>query len=210
MLNGIIGKKVGMTQVFTEDGTRIPVTVVECGPVTVIQKKTMEKDGYEAVQVGYDEIKEGKLKNVSKAAKGHFGENQPTKHLREFKAVDMSTIEVGQKIDGTIFEKGEIVDVTGTSKGRGFAGVVKRWGFAGGCDSHGHRFHREPGSIGMSATPARVFKNKKMPGQYGNKKSTTQGLEIVEIDTELNVLLIKGSVPGPNGRVVEVRRTSKG
>ena len=210
MLNGIIGKKVGMTQHFTEDGTRVPVTVVQCGPVTVIQKKTMEKDGYEAVQVGYDEIKEGKLKNVTKAAKGHFGDNQPTKHLREFKAVDMSAIEVGQKIDGLIFKAGDIVDVSGTSKGRGFAGVVKRWGFKGGCASHGHRFHRTTGSIGQSATPARVFKNKKMPGQYGNSKATSQGLEVIAVDTELNVMLIKGSIPGANGRVVEVNKTSKG
>ena len=210
MLKGLLGKKVGMTQYFTEDGERLPVTVVEAGPVTVIQKKTLDNDGYEAVQVGYDELNDAKAKKKSKALKGHYGDNALTRHLKEFATDDIASIEVGQTFDVTLFEKGEVVDVSGTSKGRGFAGVIKRHGFAGGPGSHGHRFNRGTGSIGMSATPARVWKNKKMPGQYGNARSTTQNLQIVDIDTELNVILVKGSIPGPNGRLVEIKKAAKG
>ena len=210
MLNGLLGKKIGMTQYFNEDGERIPVTVVQTGPVTVVQKKTTDKDGYEAVQVGYEEVAKSKEKNVVKPLKGHFGEQQPTKMLKEFKAEKIEEVEVGQTFDVSLFEIGEKVDVSGTSKGRGFSGVMKRHNFAGGPASHGHRFNRGTGSIGQSASPAKIFKNKKMAGQYGNVKVTVQGLEIVDVNKELNVLLIKGAIPGPNGRYVEVRKTAKG
>ncbi len=210
MLNGLLGKKVGMTQFFTEDGERIPVTVVQSGPVTVIQKKTVEKDGYQAVQVGFEEVIKSKEKNITKPLKGHYKDQKPTKLLREFKVENVDDIQVGQTFDVSVFEKGEIVDVSGTSKGRGFTGVMKRHNFSGGPAAHGHRFNRGTGAIGQSATPAKIFKNKKMPGQHGNTRSTTQGLEIVDINKDLNVLLIKGAIPGPNGRFVEVRRTTKG
>lgn len=210
MLDGLLGKKVGMTQLFTEDGERIPVTVVQAGPVTVIQKKTMEKDGYQAIQVGFLEITKSKEKNVNKPTQGHFKDQKPTRYLKEFRVDNIDEYEIGQIIDVNVFEKGEIVDVTGTSKGRGFTGVMKRHNFAGGPAAHGHRFNRGTGSIGQSASPARIFKNKKMAGQYGNSTVTVQGLEIVDIKADLNVLLIKGAIPGPNGRAVEVNRTAKG
>ena len=210
MLNGLLGKKVGMTQFFTESGERVPVTVVQTGPVTVIQKKTKEKDGYQAVQVGYEEYSKSKEKNVGKPAKGHFKDQKPLRYLREFKVDNIDEYEVGQTFDVSLFEKGEIVDISGTSKGRGFSGVMKRHNFAGGPAAHGHRFNRGTGSIGQSASPARIFKNKRMAGQYGNARVTVQGLEIVEINKDLNVLLVKGAIPGPNGRFVEVRRTAKG
>jgi large subunit ribosomal protein L3 len=209
MLNGLFGTKVGMTQFFTEDGDRIPVTVVKTDPVTVVQKKTVEKDGYEAVQVGIEELSEAKVRNVTKPLKGHFKEQKPTRYLREAVAEDFAAIEVGQAVDVTMFEKGDLVDVSGTSKGRGFAGVMKRHNFKGGPAAHGHRFNRGTGSIGQSASPAKIFKNKKMSGQYGNARVTVQRLEIVDVNPDLNVLLIKGGIPGPNGRLVEVRKTAK-
>ncbi len=209
MLNGLLGKKLGMTQYFTEEGECIPVTIIQTGPVTVIQKKTKETDGYDAVQVGFEKIAGNKIKNVVKPIKGHFKEQTPARYLREFQARDMSSVEVGQKIDIEIFQKGDIIDVLGTSKGRGFTGVVKRHNFRGGCDSHGHRFHRGTGAIGQSASPAKVFKNKKMAGQHGNARVTVQGLKVIDIDKELNVLLVKGGIPGPNGRLVEVKKTTK-
>ena len=210
MLNGLLGKKVGMTQLFTEDGERIPVTVIQTGPVTVIQKKTVGRDGYQAVQIGFEEIAKPKESNVNKPAKGHFKEQKPTRFLQEFKVDNIEEFEIGQTFDVNLFEKGEIVDVSGTSKGRGFSGVMKRHNFKGGPASHGHRFNRGTGSIGQSAWPAKVFKNKKMSGQYGNARVTVQGLEIAEVKADLNVLLVKGAVPGPNGRLVEVKRTTKG
>ena len=209
MLKGLLGTKVGMTQVFTEDGERIPVTVIQAGPVTVIQKKTQEVDGYEAVQVGFDELSESKKKNQTKAKVSHFKDQAVTRYLNEFQAEDMGSIEVGQTFDVTIFEKGQMVDVAGTSKGRGFSGVMKRHNFSGGPASHGHRFGRKTGSIGQSAWPSRVFKNKKMPGQYGNVRKTVQNLEIVDVNTDLNVILVKGAIPGPNGRLVEVHKAVK-
>jgi len=209
MLKGLLGKKVGMTQYFTEDGSRIPVTVVKTGPVTVLQKKTVATDGYQAVQVGFQEIAESKLKNVIKPIKGHLKDQKPTQYIREIEASDFDAIEVGQSIDISIFEEGELVDVSGTSKGKGFSGVMKRHNFKGGPGAHGHRFNRGTGSIGQSASPAKVFKNKKMPGQYGNATETVQRLTIVNINKDLNVLLIKGAVPGPNGQLVEIRKTVK-
>jgi len=210
MLNGLLGKKIGMTQVFTEDGVRIPVTVIQAGPVTVTQKKTMEKEGYEAVQVGFDEFNDAKARKVTKALLGHFGENKPTRHLHEFKASDLAAIEVGQSFDVTLFEKGQMVDVSGTSKGRGFSGVIKRHNFAGGPQSHGHRrFKRSTGSIGQSAWPSKVMKNKRMPGQYGNTRITVQNLEIIEVRAEMGVILVRGAIPGPSGRLVEVKKAVK-
>ncbi len=210
MINGLLGKKVGMTQFFTEDGERIPVTVVQTGPVTVIQKKTAEKDGYTAVQLGYEEIAKSKIKNVTKPLVGHLKGQKPVKYLKEIKVDNIDEIEVGQTFDVNVFEKGDIVDVSGTSKGRGFSGVMKRHNFAGGPASHGHRFNRGTGSIGQSAWPAKIFKNKKMSGQYGNAQVTVQGLTIVDINKDLNVILIKGAIPGPNGRFIEMRKTKKG
>ncbi|OGG93322.1 MAG: 50S ribosomal protein L3 [Candidatus Lambdaproteobacteria bacterium RIFOXYD2_FULL_50_16] len=207
MLNGLIGKKAGMSQVFSEDGTRIPVTVIELGPVTVTQIKTVKVDGYDAVQVGYDELSPAKAKNLSKAVLNHLGENKPVRHLMEFLA--KGEVQVGQSFDVTLFEKGQKVDVTGTTKGKGFAGVIKRHGFGGGPGAHGHRFHRSTGSIGQSATPSRVWKNKRMPGHMGNEKMTVQNLEVVAVRPELNAILVKGAVPGPQGRLVEVRHAIK-
>ena len=209
MLSGLFGKKVGMTQFFTEEGNRVPVTVVQAGPVTVVQKKSKEKDGYQAVQVGFEPVKESKLKNVNKAKKGHFGDVKPLRYLGEFAADDIDAIEPGQTITLDIFKKGELVDVIGTSKGRGFSGVMKRHNFSGGPAAHGHRFNRGTGAIGQSASPARIFKNKKMAGQYGNQRVTAQRCEIVDVNKDLNVLLIKGSIPGPNGKLVRVRKTRK-
>ena len=199
-----------MTQYFTEEGECIPVTAIQVGPVTVVQKKTMETDGYSAVQIGFEEIAENKMKNVTKPMKGHFGDQKPVRFLKEVAAENIEHIEIGQKFDIGMFQKGDIVDVSGKSKGRGFTGVVKRYNFRGGCDSHGHRFHRGTGAIGQSATPGKVFKNKKMAGRHGNSRITVQGLKIVNIDSGLNVMLVKGGIPGPNGRLVEVRKTSKG
>jgi len=209
MLNGLFGKKVGMTQFFTEEGDRVPVTVVQTDPVKVIQKKTVEKDGYEAVQVGVEELTEAKQRNVTKPLQGHFKDQTPSRYLREMSAESYEGIEVGQTIDLSVFKIGDLVDVSGTSKGHGFSGVIKRHNFSGGPAAHGHRFNRGTGSIGQSATPAKIFKNKKMPGQYGNARVTVQRLEIVEIKEDLNVILIKGAIPGPNGQLVEVRKTVK-
>lgn len=209
MLNALFGKKVGMTQFFTEDGDRVPVTVVKTDPMTVVQKKNTEKDGYDAIQVGIEELPDAKLRNVTKPLKGHFKEQKPTRYLRETAAIDHSAVEVGQAVDVSIFEKGDLVDVTGTSKGRGFSGVMKRHNFSGGPAAHGHRFNRGTGSIGQSASPAKIFKNKKMPGQYGNATVTVQRLEVVDVNKDLNVLLIKGAIPGANGRLVEVKKTVK-
>mgnify|MGYP003969277599 FL=1 len=210
MLNGLLGKKLGMTQHFTEEGECIPVTVIQTGPVTVIQKKTIEKDGYEAVQVGFEPVKENKVKNFAKPLKKHFKDQTLTRYLKEFSTDKIAEIEVGQVFDVSLFEKGERIDVTGTSKGRGFTGVFKRHNFHGGCASHGHRLHRGTGSIGQSATPAKVFKGKKMHGQHGNQTKTTQGLQVVDINKDLNIILVKGGIPGANGRLVEVKKTSKG
>lgn len=209
MLSGLLGKKVGMTQFFTEDGERIPVTVIQTGPVTVIQKKTLEKDGYQAVQLGFEDVPKSKEKNITKPMKGHFRDQKPTRYLRELKVDNLDEIEVGQTFDVEVFEKGELVDISGTSKGRGYSGVMKRHNFSGGPASHGHRFNRGTGSIGQSASPAKIFKNKKMPGQYGNERVTIQRLKVVDINKDLNVMLVKGAIPGPNGRFVEVRKTIK-
>lgn len=209
MVDGILGKKIGMTQYFLENGDCIPVTVVETGPVSVIQKKTIEKDGYNAVQVGFSKIKKGKQRKISKPMQGHFAQQEPVKHLREFPVSEIGSIKIGQTFDVSLFEEGQIVDVSGISKGRGFSGVIKRHNFGGGPASHGHRCHRVPGSIGNSADPSKVWKNKKMPGQYGNARTTVQNLQVVAVKKDLNVLLVKGGIPGPNGRIVEIKKAVK-
>lgn len=204
MIKGMLGRKIGMTQIFTESGERIPVTVVEAGPVTVVQVKTMDRDGYESVQVGYEPITKDKL--INKPMRGHFKEVAPTRHLREFQAVDHSQIEVGQTFDLTMFSAGERVNVSGTSKGKGFQGVIKRHNFAGGPESHGSRFHRQPGSIGNRTFPGRVFPGKKMPGHMGAERVTTRNLEIAKVVPEKNLLLIRGAIPSHNGALIEISK----
>lgn len=204
MLQGMLGRKIGMTQIFNEAGQRIPVTVVEVGPVTVVQVKTMEKDGYESVQVGYEPLT--KEKQINKPARGHFKQVAPTRHLREFKVEDMSQVEVGQSFDLTIFSEGEKLSVSGISKGKGFQGVIKRHGFKGGPGAHGSRFHRQPGSIGNRTFPGRVFPGKRMAGHMGAKRVTTRNVEIQKVIPERNLLLLKGPVPSHNGALVELRK----
>lgn len=206
MLNGILGRKIGMTQIFEENGNVIPVTVVQVGPVTVVQKKTEEQDGYNSVQVGFEDIAP---KKVNKPRMGHFKGQAPKRYLKEFKADDVNQLEIGQTFDSSLFQEGEKVAITGVSKGKGFSGTMKRHNFGGQPASHGHRGHRRTGSIGQCATPARVFKGKKMPGQYGNVNVTVQGLKVEKIISEENLLLIRGAIPGKNGGVISVKKQSR-
>lgn len=203
MMKGILGKKLGMTQVFAADGKRIPVTVVEAGPCVVLQKKSLETDGYNALQLGFSEKKthrtsKPEMGHFKKAGKGAFA------YVREIRTDDIDAYNVGDEIAcDAVLAAGDLIDVTGTSKGKGFQGVMKRWNFSGGRASHGSMFHRRPGAIGCSAWPSKVFKGKKMAGQMGNERVTTQGLQVVEIRPEMNLVLVKGAVPGPkNGLVV--------
>ena len=211
MLQGLIGRKVGMTQIFTEDGEVIPVTAIETGPCWVIQKKSLERDGYTAVQLGFGA---SKSKRTTKPMRGHFqrGNVQPTRWLREFR-VDERTLEElqeGQQVSGEIFADRRYVDVIGTSKGRGFTGVMKRHNFAGKSRSHGtHEYFRHGGSIGASATPSRVFKNRGMPGQYGNERVTVQKLQVVRFMEDRHLLFVKGAVPGPTGGMLLVQVSKK-
>ena len=207
MLNGILGRKIGMTQIFNEAGEAIAVTVVEAGPMTVVQLKTKEKDGYEGVQVGFEPIKKEKL--VNKPMKGHFKEVAPHRVLREFKADKQAEIKVGQTIDLSIFKEGEIVNVAGISKGKGFQGVLKRHNFSGGPEAHGSNFHRRPGSIGNRKFPGRVFKNKRMSGHMGAERVTIRNLAVVKVLPEKNLLLIQGSIPSHNGGLVEILKPKK-
>ena len=206
MINGLLGKKIGMSQVFAADGQRIPVTVLEAGPCTVLQKKTVATDGYDAVQVGFGNKK---AHRVNKPEMGHFktAGKGAFAHIREFKAV--KDCQVGDQIDCTIFSIGERIDVTGTSKGKGYQGVMKRWGFSGGRASHGSMFKRGPGSIGCSAWPSRVFKGKRMAGQMGNERVTTQNLIVVEVRPEKNLILVRGAVPGPKNGLIMIRKGIK-
>ena len=209
MLNGIIGRKVGMTQIFEDSGEAIPVTVIQAGPCPIVQLKTQEKDGYQAVQLGFGKQKESR---INKPKRGHFAKAgiDSAFVLREFRVQSLDDVSVGSIVDASVFSEGELVDVTGTSKGRGFTGVVKRWKFAGGKKSHGgEQDLRRPGSIGASATPSRVFKGKRMPGRYGAKRHTTQNLPVIQADPERNLLVIKGAVPGPPNGLLLIRKASK-
>ena len=207
MKKAILGKKVGMTQIFDKNGRAIPVTVVEAGPCTVVQVKTKDADGYEAIQLGFGEVKEKKL---IKPTKGHFTKANvtPKKHLREFRLEEIS-YNVGDEIKADIFTAGESVDVTGTSKGKGFQGVIKRHGQSRGPMGHGSMYHRRPGSMGSTSTPGRVYKGKNLPGHMGYETVTVQYLEIVKVDMDKNVILIKGSVPGNKGAILKIRNSVK-
>jgi large subunit ribosomal protein L3 len=208
-VKGILGEKLGMTQVFTADGRAVPATVLRAGPCTVTQVRTPERDGYAAVQLGYGEVP---AKRLTKPAAGHLAKAKapPLRHLVEIRTDDAGSYELGAQVRADIFAAGERVDVVGVSKGKGFAGVMKRWGFGGLGDSHGtERKHRSPGSVGSGTTPGRVYKGKRLPGRFGHERVTVLNLEVVEADAERNLLLVKGSVPGPAGGLVLVRSAVK-
>ena len=209
MEKAIIGKKLGMTQVFTDDGRVQPVTVIEAGPCYVTQIKTQETDGYEAVQVAFGEIK---AKNVNKCQTGAFKKAgvEPKRIMKEFKYNDISKFALGQEIKADMFAEGDIVDVTGTSKGHGFTGVIKRWNQHRLKMTHGvGPVHREVGSMGANSTPSRVMKGKKMPGHYGHETVTVQNLKVVRVDADRNIILVKGSIPGPNESIVTIKSAAK-
>jgi large subunit ribosomal protein L3 len=208
MKKGIIGRKIGMTQIFDENGIVIPVTVVEAGPCVVMQVKTAENDGYNSVKVGFAEIRE---KLLNKPEKGEFAKaNLKLKRfVKELRLEDISGLEVGSEIKADVFAAGEKVDVTGTSKGKGYQGVIKRWHSHRGPETHGSKYHRAVGSMGASSYPSRTFKNKHMPGHMGNKKSTMLNLEIARVDADKNLILIKGAVPGPKKGLVIIRDSVK-
>ena len=209
MHKGLVGKKLGMTQLFDANGNVVPVTVIEAGPCVVVQKKTIENDGYEAVQVGYQDLKASK---VNKPQKGHFakGDVAPKKVLREFRLEDISALNVGDLIKVDVFAEGEHVDVTGTSKGKGYAGVIKRWNFARLKMSHGTGpVARHGGSLGACSTPSRVMKGKKMAGHLGAERVTVQNLDVVKVDAENNIIAVKGAVPGPKGGIVVLKNSVK-
>lgn len=199
----IIGRKIGMTQIF-KNNKAIPVTVIKAGPCVVIQKKTVETDSYNALQLGFEEISE---KKVNKPLLGHFKKFgvKPFRILKEFRIENIDDFEIGQEIKVSMFKEGDIVDVTGWSKGRGFAGAMKRWGFRGGPKSHGSKFHRQLGSVGQHTEPAKIWKGKKMPGRYGNERVTIRNLEVLKVDAENNLLVVKGGVPGARGGLLLIR-----
>jgi len=205
---GLIGKKLGMTRIFDESGVAIPVTVIQAGPCKITQIKTVEKEGYNALQLGFGQKKE---KNVTLPVKGHLSKvpGYFPRVLWEFRTEDVSAYELGQELTVEIFSEGEGVNITGTTKGRGFQGVVKRHGFSGGDETHGNTSHRVPGSIGASADPSRVMKNKKMPGHYGNARHTVLNLKVVKVDPERNYLYVKGAVPGASNSLVRVFKTTR-
>ncbi len=207
MTKGILGKKIGMTQIFAENGEVIPVTVVEASSNVVLQVKTTENDGYEAIQIGYADKKESR---TNKPAKGHAekANTNPKRYVKELRGVELGSYEVGQEVKVDIFQEGDSVDVTGTSKGKGFQGAIKRHGQSRGPMTHGSRYHRRPGSMG-AVDPMRVFKGKKLPGRMGGKTVTVQNLEIVKVDTDRNLLLIKGNVPGAKKSYVTVESAVK-
>lgn len=207
MLKAILGKKVGMTQIFDEVGKAVPVTVVEAGPCVVVQKKTLENDGYNAVQVGFGEIKE---QRINKPEKGHFAKNQvkPLRFIKEFKIEDPETFQTGQEIKADVFAAGDWVDVTGTSKGKGFAGTIKRYNMHRGPMTHGSKNHRRPASAGAKG-PARIFRGRKMPGRLGGEKVTVQKLLVVRVDPERNIILIRGAIPGPKQTLVTIKSSVK-
>ena len=207
-MKSIMGKKLGMTQLFLEDGTVVPVTVVAAGPCVITQKKTVETDGYNAVQIGFDDIRE---KLVTKPVKGHIGKAGASlkRYLKEYKVDDMQAYELGQEIKVDVFEKGDIVDIQGTSKGKGFQGTIARYGFARGPMTHGSHNKRKPGSIGACADPGKVIKGKRMPGHGGSQTVTVQNIEVVGVDADKNVLLVKGAVPGAKGGLLSITKAIK-
>ena len=208
MEKAIIGKKIGMTQIFDEKGLVIPVTVIEAGPCIVAQVKTIETDGYNAIQLGYGDVKENR---INRPEKGHFTKAKLAlkKHLREFRVSEIADIAVGNEIKADVFEAGDKIDVQGTTKGKGFQGVIKRHGQSRGPMGHGSMYHRRPGSMGSTSTPGRVFKGKKLPGHMGVQTVTIQNLDIVKVDLDKNVILVKGSVPGAKGAILKIRKTVK-
>lgn len=207
MTNGLIGKKLGMTQIYGEGNILVPVTVIEAGPCRVVQVKTPERDGYEAVQLSFGDVKENRL---SKAERGHFKASQGAaqRHLREFKKA--GEVAVGQVVKADVFKPGDFVDVIGVSKGKGFQGVVKRHHYRGGPETHGSMFHRHPGSIGSSSFPSRVWKNKALPGHLGSDRVTATRLKVIEARADENLLFVRGAVPGANDGIVVVRKSKKG
>ena len=207
MIEGILGKKIGMTQLFQEDGRMVPVTVLEAGPCVVTQLRTIEVDGYEAAQVGF--VDANSAKRANKPQRGHHDKAgvPPTRLRREFRLAEGSELKSGDALSVEIFEGVELVDIIGTSKGKGFQGVMKRHGFGGGKATHGSHHHRGPGSIGQSAWPSRVMKGMRGPGQMGNKRITQKNLRVVRIDTERNLLIVRGAVPGANGSHVMIRKS---
>jgi large subunit ribosomal protein L3 len=209
MKKAMVGKKIGMTQIFDEKGLVIPVSVIQAGPLTVVQKKTVENDGYDAIKVGYESIKEKKL---NKPNLGQFTKTKlaPMKYLKEFRLEDISGYEVGQEIKAEdMFQSGDKIDVSGMSKGKGFQGVTKRFGQKTGPKTHGSMYHRRPGSMGSGTSPGRVFKGKKLPGHMGMDNTTIKNLEVVRVDTDRNLILIRGAVPGPKGGLLVIKNTVK-
>ena len=212
MKKAILGKKIGMTQIFVDDGRLVPVTVVEAGPCTVTQVKTVATDGYEAVQVGFGELSEQRAKKLlNKPEQGHFAKAgvAPARHLREFRFEDISGYSVGDAIKCDVFAEGDKIDVIGTSKGHGYTGVIQRWNQHTGPMAHGSKYHRGVGSLSANSDPSRVFKNKKMAGQYGNEQVTVLNLEVVKIDAEKGLIAVKGAVPGAKGGIVFIRDSVK-
>ncbi|WP_353094231.1 50S ribosomal protein L3 [Tissierella praeacuta] len=207
-MKNIIGRKIGMTQIFKEDGSVVPVTVVEAGPLVVVQKKTVEIDGYNAIQVGFQDIKE---QRINKPIKGHFNKGNVAykKYLKEFKVENPDEYEIGQEIKADVFAEGDLIDVIGISKGKGTQGVIKRHGFGRGRETHGSKFHRMPGGMSAGTYPGRVFKGHRMMGRMGNERVTVQNLEVVRVDADNNLILIKGSVPGPKKGIVTIKETVK-
>jgi len=208
MMKNMLGRKVGMTQLFLENGTVVPVSVVEAGPLFVVQKKTVEKDGYNAIQVGFGDVKE---RRVIKPLKGHFDKANVAyrKFLKEFHVENPDDYEIGQEIKVDVFAQGDMIDVTGTSKGKGTAGVIKRHGFGRGRETHGSKFHRMPGGMSAGTYPGRVFKGHRMAGRMGNERVTIQNLEVVRVDADKNLILIKGAIPGPKKGLVSIKPTVK-
>ena len=208
MKKGLIGKKIGMTQIFNEEGKVIPVTVIEAGPCVVSQVKTEETDGYNSIQLGFGAIKESK---VNKPERGHFTKANiaPARYLREFRVDSIEDVKVGDELKADIFMAGDKIDIQGTSKGKGFQGVIKRHGQHRGPMGHGSMYHRRPGSMGSTSTPGRVFKGKRLPGHMGANTITIQNLEVVAVDLDKNVILVRGSVPGVNGAILKIRQSVK-
>ncbi len=208
MIKALIGKKIGMTQIFNDDGSVVPVTVIKAGPCTVVGKKIKQADGYDALQMGFEEVKSFRLK---KPVLGKFAKNNiaPLKNLKEFRDSEIDGVNIGDVIGISVFSDVQTVSITGISKGKGYQGVVKRWGFGGGRDTHGSMFHRAPGSIGQSSFPSKVFKGLRMPGHMGMEKKTVLNLKVVKIDADENIMYIKGAIPGANNNIIYIYAADK-